>query len=224
MYCRFFFAFAWFLFATLTVENNVLLLFTLVTTVLLYMQTKSFIIISRSFRLLIWLLVPIILLHTIFTPGTYLMGFPVSVEGIKQSFSLSVNLTCMFFTALLVMNTIQMKQCLFWLQGKPKLNRAITPSLMLLMRLRTMIPQELGMQRVRWQSLEHKWLSLPDMLFESISSILKRSRDEAKSLWEKWDEEVEQLFMMDHAISKLDISDIGFAALGVLALFGLWLL
>lgn len=130
----------------------------------------------------------------------------------------------MFFTALLVMNTIQMKQCLFWLQGKPKLNRAITPSLMLLMRLRTMIPQELGMQRVRWQSLEHKWLSLPDMLFESISSILKRSRDEAKSLWEKWDEEVEQLFMMDHAISKLDISDIGFAALGVLALFGLWLL
>jgi len=181
-------------------------------------------IISRSFRLLIWLFVPIILLHSVFTPGTYLMGLPVSIEGLKQSVTLSINLACMFFTALLVMNTIKMKQCLFWLQGKPKLNRAITPSLMLLMRLRTMIPQELGMQRARWQSLEHKWLSLPDMLFESISSILKRSRHEAQSLWEKWGEEVEQLFMIDHAISKLHASDIGFGVLGVLALFGLWVL
>jgi len=152
------------------------------------------------------------------------MGLPVSIEGLKQSVTLSVNLACMFFTALLVMNTIKMKQCLFWLQEKPKLNRAITPSLMLLMRLRTIIPQELSRQRLRWQSLEHKWLCLPDMLFASISSILKRSRDEAKSLWEKWDEEVEQLFMIDQAVSKLDVSDVGFGALAVLALFGLWVL
>jgi len=171
-----------------------------------------------------WLFIPIILLHSVFTPGTYLMGLPVSIEGVKQSFTLSVNLACMFFTALLVMNTIKMKQCLYWLQKKPKLNQVMAPNLMLLIRLRTIIPQELRMQRVRWQELEHKWLSLPDMLFKSISSILKRSRDEAQSLWEKWDEEVEKLFMVDDTNSKQRVSDLGFAGLGLLALLGLWVL
>ena len=180
--------------------------------------------ISRSLRLLAWLFIPLVLLHSVFTPGTYLMGLPISIEGINQSMILSINLACMFFTALLVMNTIEMKQCLYWLQKKPKLNRVIAPNLMLLVRLRLIIPQELSLQRERWLSLEHKWLSLPDMLFESISSILQSSRDEALSLWEKWDEEVEQLLKVDSAASQLRTSDMGFGALGIVALFGLWLI
>ncbi|MDQ7003151.1 MAG: hypothetical protein Q9N02_10790, partial [Ghiorsea sp.] len=203
--------------------HQTLLLFTLLTMAILYLQTKSFVIIARSFRLLIWLFMPIFLLHSFFTPGTYIMGLPVSIEGLKQSFSLSLNLACMFFTALLVMNMIEMKHLLQVLKKREKLNQMMMPNLILLLRLRTLIPQALNMQRKYWQSLDHKWLVLPDVLFETILAILKSSGDEARLLWENWDKEMEQLVMVNHNISNIKASDLAFGALGVLALVSLYL-
>lgn len=214
---------AWFLSAILIVDYQILILFTLLTMGIFFLQTKSFVIIVRSFRLLMWLFIPIVLLHSFFTPGTYIMGLPVSIEGLKQSFVLSLNLACVFFTALLVMNVIEMKHLLQVLKKTQKLNHMMLPNLILLSRLRTLIPQALKMQRKQWQSLEHKWLALPDVLFETILSILKNSRDEAKLLWENWDKEMEQLLMVNHNISNIKASDLSFGILGVLALVGLCL-
>lgn len=204
-------------------DDAVLVVFTLFTVGLLYLQNKSLVIITRSFRLLVWLFIPIILLHGFFTPGTYIMGLPISIEGLKQSFSLSLNLACMFFTALLVMQVLEMKYLLQALQKIPALGQAVLPSLLLLTRLRITIPQLLNKQRMYWQNLEHKWLTLPDVLFESILSILKSSRDEAQLLWEQWDDEVEKLLQMNGSTSKLAVSDLGFCALAILALLELCL-
>ncbi|WP_157753589.1 hypothetical protein [Ghiorsea bivora] len=204
-------------------DDTVLVVFTLFTVGLLYLQSKSMVIIVRSFRLLVWLFIPIILLHGFFTPGTYIMGLPISIEGLKQSFSLSLNLACMFFTALLVMQVLKMKYLLQVLQKTPALSQVLLPRLLLLTRLRITIPQLLNKQRMYWQSLEHKWLTLPDVLFESILSILKSSRNEAQLLWEQWDDEVEKLLQVNEPRSKLVVSDLGFGALAILALLGLWL-
>jgi hypothetical protein len=223
VYCRFLFAIAWFLFATVMVDDGVLFLFTLLTIGLLYLQSKSLVIIKRSFRLLAWLFVPIVLLHGFFTPGTYMMGLPISIEGLKQSLVLSLNLVCMFFTALLVMQVLEMKYLLQALQKTPVLSQVLLPRLLLLTRLRTTIPKLLHKQRLHWHGLEHKWFALPDVLFESILSILKRSRHEAHFLWEHWDHEVEKLFLTNGTASKLTVSDVGFCVLAILALLGLWL-
>lgn len=204
-------------------DDDVLFIFTLFTIVLLYFQSKSWVIITRSFRLLLWLFIPIVLLHAFFTPGTYIMSLPISIEGLKQSFELSLNLACMFFTALLVMQVLEMKYLLQGLQKTPALSQALVPRLLLLMRLRTTIPQLLHKQRIYWQGLEHKWLALPDILFESISSILKSSRYEAQLLWEYWDDEVDKLLPVNETVSKVEASDLGFGALAMLALLGLWL-
>ena len=204
-------------------DDGVLFIFTLLTIGLLYLQSKSLVIIIRSFRLLVWLFVPIVLLHAFLTPGTYIMGLPVSIEGLKQSFVLSLNLACMFFTALLVMQVLKMKYLLQALQRTPTLSQILLPSLLLIRRLRITIPLLLNQQRMYWQRLEHKWLALPDVLFESILSILKSSRFEAQLLWEHWDGEVEKLLVTNGTVPKLTISDAGFGALAMLALLGLWL-
>jgi len=204
-------------------DNGVLVVFTLLTVGLLYWQSKSVVMITRSFRLLGWLFMPIILLHGLFTPGTYIMGLPISIEGLKQAFALSLNLTCMFFTALLVMKVLKMKYLLQVLQKSPALSQVLLPHILLLTRLRITIPKLLHKQRMYWQSLEHQWLALPDVLFKSILSILKRSQHEAQLLWEHWDEEVEKLLRLQGSTATMSISDLGFGALAILALLGLWL-
>jgi hypothetical protein len=204
-------------------DNSVLFIFTLFTIGLLYLQSKSLVIIIRSFRLLVWLFVPIVLLHAIFTPGTYIFGLPISLEGLKLSFVLCLNLTCMFFTALLVMQVLEMKYLLQALQKTPVLSKILMPRLLLLTRLRITIPQLLNKKRIYWQRLEHKWLGLPDVLFESILSILKGSRHEAQLLWEHWDEEAEKLLQLNRSTSTIAAVDLGFGALAILALMGLYL-
>ena len=204
-------------------DNSVLSIFTLFTIGLLYLQSKSLVIIIRSFRLLVWLFVPIVLLHAFFTPGTYILGLPISLEGLKQSFVLCLNLTCMFFTALLVMQVLEMKYLLQALQKTPVLSQILMPRLLLLTRLRIMIPQLLNKKRIYWQGLERKWLGLPDVLFESILSILKVSRHEAKLLWEQWDDEVEKFLQLNGSTSTMAAADLGFGALAILALMGLCL-
>ena len=204
-------------------DDSVLMVFSLLTVGLLYLQSKSLVIITRSLRLLVWLFIPIVFLHAFFTPGTYIMGLPVSIEGLKQSFVLSLNLACMFFTALLVMQVLEMKYLLQALQKTPTLSQILLPRLLLITRLRITVPKLLNKQRMYWQGLEHKWLALPDVLFESILSILKSSRHEAKLLWEQWDDEVEKLLLTNEAVPKLTVSDVGFGALAMLALLGLWL-
>ncbi len=219
MYARLFFSLAWFALAIGAHETQARVGVTLVSMILLYAQHGG-LLIWRSLRLLLWLFVPIILLHAWFTPGVYLWGLPISEEGLRQALLLCLQLLNMFFAALLVMKLWQRQHVFFWIQKNKWLQQVLLPYVILLPALREAVGQVLQLQKQAWQSERKPWAQLPEMLASSVRQVVEKAKVEARCVWRDWD--VLVVRMQNHELASTPMMDAMLWLLGALAWLVLW--
>jgi len=179
----------------------------------------------RSFKLLFWLYVPILLLHGLMTPGTYVQTpiyLPLSSEGLHQGFYLCLHITLMFFAAILVLKVLERSDFDTVLDMYPTLGNQVKPYLLLVVSLHKGVVDTISVKHQQWKQMDSKWLSLPDMLVESIQSVLHMGKCEAKELWLHWDErfaEDKQSALEIDTITKYEVYYIGLTVLGWVTLY-----
>jgi len=223
VFTRLFFSLTWFVFALWVEHVYAVLVFVLVSIGLLYARHRCRKPILRSGRLLLWFFVPMLLLHGLFTPGTYIKGLPLSVEGVQRALMLGLHVTSMFFTAMLVASLWRHQDFVPLLRKSVWLRTWLMPYLLLFPRLREVIPDVLKHQWTQWRALKNPWQALPDTLADSVCLVLQQTRGKAAQVWQAWDKL--SLRMMNHTAEAVSgIVDIGLMLLAGLAWMGIWLL
>lgn len=152
--------------------------------------------ILRAMTLLRWLLLPIILLHALFTPGALIiagMAWPVSVEGLQAGFWFSLHLLVIFFAAMLFSQLLTRREWISVVLKTPLLGRAILPYALLMnrcwQRIRLMLSDEYEIWRSEKRGLRSLLLHLGAMPVHA----LRMSREVASDIWRDWDQQVMKL-------------------------------
>ncbi|MDX8395856.1 MAG: energy-coupling factor transporter transmembrane component T [Mariprofundaceae bacterium] len=147
----------------------------------------------RSWKLLRWFFIPILLLHAFFTPGIGIWpGSHVSVEGLERGGWLVFRLMMIFISALVLINILTQKEWLRLLTRMPVFGRDIWPYLLLLSPLYHESKALICISWKQWRQNQRKWHVLGDVLTTMIQDILDQSQMTAKRLWENWDQEINQ--------------------------------
>jgi len=155
----------------------------------------------KSWRILRWLLIPIMIFHVLFTPGEIVwVGFvlPVSYEGLTLGFHLSLKLCEMFVCALLLGRLLPMQ---VWLQAITHvdiLQRYITPYLRLMPVMLRRVPVLVRRTYRAWCLEPKKVKKLAIYMTELIITVEKDSRRRAKYAWSSWDKPM----IADRAVQK----------------------
>ncbi|MDQ6968091.1 MAG: hypothetical protein Q9M14_05340 [Mariprofundaceae bacterium] len=144
----------------------------------------------KSWRILRWLLIPMIIFHVFFTPGEIVwVGFalPISYEGIKLAFYLGLKLCEMVVCALLLGRLLPMQA---WLQATAKvsgLQRHLTPYLRLMPVMLRRVPMLVRRTYRAWCLDPNKIKNLANYMTELIIAMEKDSRKRAEYVWTLWD-------------------------------------
>ena len=139
----------------------------------------------RALRWLAWLAVPILLLHTMFTPGALIWpGWPFSVEGARQGALLSMRLALLFLAGMVCSRMLSAGEWQACLARAPWIGPRMYPWLRLLgpMRARTAdaVRHHSGDWRLRSM---RRW---PTLLAAMVADVLSASREEGRRLWLRW--------------------------------------
>lgn len=177
-----------------TVELQPILYLLLCSIFIVRFQGLTLLFFTRSFRLLLWLFVPIFLFHGIFSPGTYIqfpVYLPLSIEGLERALFLCVHIALIFFSAILIFRTLTLSEWCSLLDKLPRAD-AIKPYMLLMPRLRKRMADTLFEQKQAWSTMHKRWFHLPDILVLSIQKMLVAGKEEANDLWQTWEERVLQ--------------------------------
>lgn len=145
---------------------------------------------SKSWRILRWLLIPIMIFHMLFTPGEIVwvdFPLPVSYEGLILAFHLSLKLCEMFVCALLLGRLLSMQ---VWLQAIAQidvLQHHLTPYLHLMPVMLRRVPMLVRRTYRAWRLEPKKVRKLASYMTELIIAVEKDSRRRAKYTWISWD-------------------------------------
>jgi hypothetical protein len=144
----------------------------------------------KSWRILRWLLVPIIIFHILFTPGEIVwVGFaiPVSYEGLTLGFYLSLRLCEMFICALLLGRLLPMQVWLQAIAHVDVLQCHLTPYLRLMPMLLRRVPILVRRTYRAWCLESKKVKTFARYMTELIIVVKEDSRHRAKYIWLSWD-------------------------------------
>lgn len=186
---------------------------------------QSHLLFIRSFRLLFWFYLPILLLHGLMTPGTFVhtpVYIPLSIEGLSQGLYLSIHITLMFFAAILVFKVLNRADLNSLLDMNPSVGNNVKPYVLLLVSLQKGAVETISEKHQQWKDMESKWLSLPDMMLESIQGVLHMGKYEAKQLWLHWDERIAndmQASQSSDTFTTHEVYYVSFTVLGWIALY-----
>ncbi len=206
-----------------SVELQTMVYFLCCSLVVLYLQGMPWMAFIKIFRLLLWLFVPILLFHGLFTPGLYVqspIALPLTIEGLSRGLYLSLHIALIFFAAMLLYRSLTMAEWYSCLNRLPKAN-VLQPYFLLIPQLRKRLYAILSEQKQSWRVLEQRWLHLPDMLVLSIQDMLHAGEEEAEALWYNWDTRLAS--MHAEPIVLWAVKDIGYAVLLLLGWGFLWM-
>jgi len=173
----------------------------LVVTLLLLTRKEGGMLLQRAVRLLIWLLLPILLLHAFFTPGELIvvheMVLPVSFEGVARGGWLALHLAVIFFAALLLFRLLEKKE---WLRLAIKLpvwgDHLLVYAALLesgWATTKAMIKDE----QVEWAREGKRLRRVPFRIMAMPASMLQSARDDARELWHHWDQRLKSVVSSD---------------------------
>jgi len=152
--------------------------------------------ILRALALLRWLVIPIIILHALFTPGALIMAgmaWPVSVEGLQAGFWFSLHLVVIFFAAMLFSQLLTQSE---WVNSSlkfPLIGQALLPYHLLMNRCWQRIRSMLGDEYAVWRKEKHRVRTLLPHLSGMPVRTLTLSREIAGEIWNDWDQQVIEL-------------------------------
>lgn len=152
---------------------------------LLWRLDRSWRTVVASARLLRWLVVPILLMHALFTHGELLWsGLPLTREGVLTGLRLSLHLSAIFVAALVLFRVLHRYQWVRLLAAMPGAARLL-PHFHLLMSMREQMMQRLAHLRDQWR-LRRRWRELHLLLLAAFVTALRASRLQADMLWLRW--------------------------------------
>lgn len=144
----------------------------------------------KNWRILRWLLIPIIVFHVLFTPGEIVwVGFvlPISYEGLTLGFYLSLKLCEMFVCALLLGRLLPMQVWLHAIVHIDVLHHHLTPYLRLMPVMLRRVPMLIRRTYRAWCLEPKKVKTLASYVTELVIAVEKDSRRRAKYVWSSWD-------------------------------------
>lgn len=146
----------------------------------------------RAARLLLWLLIPILLLHLLFTPGQRLWPgsiFPFTREGVHAGGWLGLHLCALFYAAMLLSRSLSQEEWVWYCLRIPHLGPQLLPYVKLSAPLRALVGR--SMTEAKEQLHLSKGIrELPRLLHVITGLIAKVWHDtelEAETIWKNWD-------------------------------------
>jgi hypothetical protein len=190
------FCFSLGLFAAVLLMNRdfpVLLFFLVGSLLLLRWLCSTWQPLLRAARLLLWLLVPILLLHLLFTPGQLLWPgsiVPFTREGLYAGVWLGLHLCTLFYAAMLLSRSLSQEEWVWYCLQLPRIGPRLLPYVKLSAPLRALVGR--GMAEARQQLYLSKGIRELPRLLHVITGLIARiwhdTEKEAEAVWRNWDE------------------------------------
>lgn len=147
----------------------------------------------RAARLLLWLLVPILLLHLLFTPGQLLWPgsiFPFTREGLHAGLWLGLHLCTLFYAAMLLSRSLSQEEWAWYCMQLPRFGPRLLPYVKLAAPLRALVGR--GMAEARQQLHLSKGIRELPRLLHVLTGLIARvwhdTEAEAEAVWRNWEE------------------------------------
>ncbi|MCF7820954.1 MAG: energy-coupling factor transporter transmembrane protein EcfT [Mariprofundaceae bacterium] len=148
---------------------------------------------KESARLLCWLVIPILLLHALFTPGELLvkgMTIPVSIEGVQLGGWFALHLIAIFLSALVFSRLLGKDEWVGFLLRIPGWGERFVPYALLLnsglKKNREIVRREYS----NWDACGKKLRQLPIHITIALADTLNENKKNASELWHDWDQRV----------------------------------
>jgi len=211
----------WSVNATSLMELTSLMVLTLI---LLLSAQQGALFIQRSVFLLLWLIFPILLLHSFFTPGTYIsLGFyfPITNEGLMQGFLLCMHMLLMYFSAALLLKIISKHEWLFMLSFWPKADSYFKPKLLLLQRLQVITMNRVNEYVLHWKKTNN-YRMLPETITQLLVVTIGDAKQQAFSLWQDWELNQANPTQKNEGVALMNLKDSWYLLMCVMGWGLLW--
>lgn len=164
---------------------------------MLRLLTGSYAIHLQAWRLLRWLIVPIFILHLLFTPGTLVFpgsGIPLSVEGVNEALWLSLRLALLFYAALLLSRALSVREWIGFISAIPVIGPRMRSYLYLFIPMYHAMSELTRRYRDMWL-LRGRKRALGVLLAAMLQEVMGVGRQLAENLWLRWDGDVRRFDM-----------------------------
>jgi len=171
----------------------------------------------RAIRLLLWLVLPICILHLLLTPGALIWpgsGLPLTWEGMDRAIWLSTRLFFLFFSAMLLSRSLSLGEWQAQLCRIPVVGRRLYPYLQL---FQPMQKTTANMARKHWRESRSRGITaMPAMIASLLEDVLRSGHEQAKLVWEGWKSELPSCDL------KFDRRALALMVLGISLPFAAW--
>ncbi len=204
------------------------LLLTLVTLLLVRLLDGQWLSVLQLFGLLRWFVIPILLLHMLFTPGQLLLpGWEIGVsrEGMRLGAWLSLHLTAIYTTAMLGFRLLSRREWLQLLLRLPYIGQRLGVHALMIFSMQHLILDILNRFR-RLFRLRRDWRRAPALLMAAFRHALAESGLQARLLWLRWPQQAQLFAAQPHHCSSLQrgLSSTLCLLVGCAGLLSPWLL
>lgn len=154
----------------------------------------------RLLRLLRWFVIPILLLHIIFTPGQLLFpGWPIAVskEGLMQGIRLSIHLASMYVMAMMMFRLLSHAEWLRLLMQLPWFGERMMIQALMMMSMKQQIGRLLLYLRQQLR-LRYDWKKIPLLLMTAFRQALADACTHAHMLWLRWPQQPSMLISVSN--------------------------
>ena len=173
--------------AALLVSGHTALLL-VVSTLMVVLIDAGWSNIARALRVLRWFVLPILLLHLIFSGGERIWpesGLPFSLEGLKAGVMLSLHLLTFYSLAMLLSRLLLRDEMLAVVASLPVAGRRLYPYTLSMYTVRSVVQSALNEYRSQFQLRRH-WLQAGVMLASLLQQVLATSSTCSALLWLRW--------------------------------------
>jgi len=157
----------------------------------------------RLLRLLRWFVIPILLLHILFTPGQLLWpGGPIAVsrEGLMMGIRLSIHLASMYVMAMMMFRLISQAEWLHLLMRLPCFGERMMIQALMMISMKQHMGSLLLYLRHQFR-LRNDWKKTPLLLMAAFKQALADACTHAHMLWLRWPEQPSMLISVSSEIS-----------------------
>lgn len=160
----------------------------IVSTLLVVMLDHGWRNIVRALRVLRWFLIPILVLHVVFSGGERLWpewGMPLSLDGLKAGIWLCLKLMTFYSLAMLLSRLMRREEVLSLLAALPNLGARLYPYTLSMHIVRHSVQSSLNQFRAQFQ-LRRDWRRSGIMLSSLLHQMFNASSFCSRTLWLRW--------------------------------------
>ena len=160
----------------------------------------------RMLGLLKWLLLPILLIHAMFTPGEILFSLSMlhmTREGLQQGMTMSLHLLMFFLAGMTISQLWSRQDWLLLVARMPGFGRRLYPYILMVMPLRQSLGRELLLMKAAWQHRSGRWRHFPRLLESLVRQAIRLGERHAEMLWLRWGEQPAAMMQLS-SVSLID--------------------